>query len=72
MNLGVGDGSVIRNAILDKECRIGRQVVIDNAAQVQTENEDADSKALYFIRDGIVVIPRGAIVPDGTRIPAQK
>jgi glucose-1-phosphate adenylyltransferase len=59
----VGDGSVIEHAILDKDCRIGRNVRIVNRQKLQSgEGEN------YVIRDGIVVIPNSAIVPDGTVI----
>jgi glucose-1-phosphate adenylyltransferase len=59
----VGDGAVIENAILDKDCRVGANVRIVN--QKQTPNEEGKN---YVIRDGIVVIPKGAIVLDGTVI----
>lgn len=57
----VGAGSVIEGAILDKDCRIGRNVQILNRHHV----EEADGPC-YVIRDGIVVIPKGTIVPDNT------
>ena len=66
VDLGIGDNSVIKGAIVDKDCRIGRNVVIDNAADIQNEDHP-----LYHIRDGIVVIPRGTTIPHGTRIPAR-
>jgi glucose-1-phosphate adenylyltransferase len=59
-DLGVGDGSVIQRAILDKDCRIGRNVQIVNRRQVEN-----DEGANYVIRDGIVVIPKAAVVVDG-------
>lgn len=62
-DLGIGDGSVIERAIIDKDCRIGRNVRIVNARGV-TEDEGPN----YVIRDGIVVIPKGVAVPDGTVI----
>jgi glucose-1-phosphate adenylyltransferase len=62
-DLVVGDEAVIERAILDKECRIGRGVHIVNQRGVQ--NDEGDN---YVIRDGIVVIPRGTVVPDGTVI----
>jgi glucose-1-phosphate adenylyltransferase len=62
-NLTVGDHTVIERAILDKECRIGSNVRIVNARGVA--NEEGEN---YVIQDGIVVIPRGAIVPDGSVI----
>jgi glucose-1-phosphate adenylyltransferase len=62
-DLGVGDGSVIERAILDRDCRIGRGVRIVNRRSVQ--NEDGDN---FVIRDGIVVISNGAVLADGTEI----
>jgi glucose-1-phosphate adenylyltransferase len=62
-DLLVGDGAVIERAILDKECRIGKNVQIVNRRGVQDDEGDN-----YVIRDGIVVIPRNAVVPDGTVI----
>jgi glucose-1-phosphate adenylyltransferase len=62
-DLGVGDGSVIVRAVLDKDCRVGRNVRIVN----EQERRDAEGDN-YVIRDGVVVIPRGAVVPDGTVI----
>jgi glucose-1-phosphate adenylyltransferase len=62
-NFGVGDGSVIEQAILDKDCRIGRNVQIVNRRNLKT-----DEGPNYVIRDGIVVIPKASIVPDGTII----
>jgi glucose-1-phosphate adenylyltransferase len=62
-DLGVGDGSVIENAIVDKDARIGSNVQITNRDKVQ--NADGQN---YVIRDGVVVIPRGAAILDGTVI----
>lgn len=62
-NIGVGEGSVIEGAILDKNARIGRNVVIRN----HTGEPDEETKS-YVIRDGIVVIPKGVAIPDGTII----
>jgi glucose-1-phosphate adenylyltransferase len=62
-DVGVGDGSVIERAILDKDCRIGRDVRVVNRAGVP----EADGEN-YAIRDGVVVIPKGAVLPDGTVI----
>jgi glucose-1-phosphate adenylyltransferase len=60
---GIGDGSVLERVILDKNCRIGRNVHIVNRREVQVEEASN-----YVIRDGIVIIPNGAIIPDGTVI----
>ena len=61
--VGIGSDTVIENAIVDKDCRIGRNVRIVNQGRVQeAEGEN------YVIREGIVVIPNDAVVPDGTII----
>jgi glucose-1-phosphate adenylyltransferase len=62
-SFGVGEGSVVERAILDKDCRIGRNVRIINR-----KNAQDDEGKYYVIRDGIVVIPKGTAVPDGTVI----
>jgi glucose-1-phosphate adenylyltransferase len=62
-DIGVGDGAVIRQAILDKDCRIGAGARIVNAQKVQ--EADGDN---YVIRSGIVVIPKGAVVAAGAVI----
>ncbi len=62
-DLGVGDSSIVERAILDRDCRIGANVQIVNRRNLQQTEGDN-----YVIRDGIVVIPNGAIVPDGTVI----
>jgi glucose-1-phosphate adenylyltransferase len=59
----VGDGCVIEGAILDKDCRVGSNVRIVNQGQEQ----DAEGPN-YVIREGVVVIPKGAVVMDGTVI----
>jgi glucose-1-phosphate adenylyltransferase len=59
----VGNGTLIENAILDKDCRVGSNVRIINREKKQ--NADGEN---YVIRDGIVVIPKGAIVLDGAVI----
>jgi glucose-1-phosphate adenylyltransferase len=62
-NLGIGDGTIIENAILDKDARIGANVRILNQEGIQ----DAEGPN-FVIREGIVVIPKGSIVLDGTVI----
>lgn len=61
--LGIGSGSHIENAIIDKNARVGRGVSIRNR-QEQTTFEDGK----VVIREGIVIVPRGAIIPDGYSI----
>lgn len=60
---GVGRDCVIKNAILDKNVRIGNSVWIVNEKKLNFF--DADN---YHIRDGIVVVPKNAFIPDGTVI----
>jgi glucose-1-phosphate adenylyltransferase len=60
---GVGHYCHIEQAILDKDCRIGNNVVIKGGDHLA----DADTPA-YTIRDGIVVVKKGAEIPEGTRI----
>ncbi|MFB8788698.1 MAG: glucose-1-phosphate adenylyltransferase [Potamolinea sp.] len=63
--LGIGADTTIRRAIIDKNARIGRNVKIINKDRV----EDAErEKQGFFIRNGIVVVLKGAVIPDGTVI----
>lgn len=61
--IGIGANTRIENAIIDKNARIGDNVVISPAGK--PENVDHD---LYYVRDGIVIIPKNGIVPHGTVI----
>jgi len=58
--LGIGERCRIENAIVDKDCRIGNDVKIKGGAHL----EDSDH-SLYTVKDGIVVIKKRAIIPDG-------
>ena len=60
-DMGIGDGSVISRAIIDKDCRIGRNVSIGQSGP----RPDSEA-ATHVIRDGIIVIPRGTVIPDGS------
>ncbi len=61
--VGVGSDSIIESAIIDKNARIGRGVRIVNQAKVKEKDGDG-----YFIREGIVVVPKDGILPDGSVI----
>jgi glucose-1-phosphate adenylyltransferase len=61
--IGIGAGCRIENAIIDKNARVGNNVVISPAGK--PENLD---HPLYYIRDGIVVIPKNGMIPHGTVI----
>lgn len=59
--IGIGEGTLIEDAIVDKNARIGREVRITSAAG----RADAEGPG-WVIRDGLVVIPKNAVVADGT------
>jgi len=61
--IGIGKNNRIENAIIDKNARIGDNVAISPAGK--PENLDHE---LYYIRDGIVIVPKNAIIPHGTVI----
>jgi glucose-1-phosphate adenylyltransferase len=61
--IGIGAGSVIERAIIDKNARIGRDVRI--RAEGRKENDDGKG---WYVRDGIVVVPKNGVIPDGTVI----
>jgi glucose-1-phosphate adenylyltransferase len=61
--IGIGANTRIENAIIDKNARIGDNVVISPAGK--PENVD---HPLYYVRDGIVIIPKNGVVPHGTVI----
>ena len=61
--VGIGADSVISNAIVDKNARIGRGVrITDHAGEGERDGDG------FYIRDGIVVIPKDAVIADGTVI----
>lgn len=64
-HIGIGSGTLIRRAIIDKNVRIGRNVRLLNEAGI--ENFDHES-GMYYIRDGITIVPKSSIIPDGTMI----
>ena len=62
-NVGIGANAVIERAIIDKNARIGDGVIIRSH-----EGEPDREEENYVIRDGIVVIPKNAVIPPGTTI----
>ena len=62
-HLGIGNHCTIINAIIDKNVRIGDNVSIINAHNLRERDEET-----YTIRDGIIVVPKGATIPAGTVI----
>jgi glucose-1-phosphate adenylyltransferase len=61
--MGVGHYCHIEHAILDKDCRIGNNVVIKGGEHLPDMETDA-----FCIRDGVVVVKKGGIIPEGSRI----
>ena len=64
ITMGIGDGSVIERAIVDKHCRIGRNVRVVNSRKLETSDETPE----YMIVDGIVCVQRGAVLGDGWKL----
>ena len=62
-SIGIGNHCTIINAIIDKEVRIGDNVSIINAHNLQEKDDEN-----YSIRDGIIVVPKGSWIRSGTVI----
>jgi len=62
--LGIGPGCTITGAIVDKNTRLGEATFIQGRPGCGLDLDEA----LYHVRDGIVVVPRGVVLPPGTRI----
>ena len=63
--LGIGPGTTVRGAIVDKNAYIGKNVQIINKDRVEESNKE---ELGFYIRGGIVVILKNATIPDGTII----
>ncbi len=63
--VGVGEDTIIKRAIIDKNARIGRNVKLLNEAGILDADGDGGS---YFIRDGIILVPKNAIIRDGSTV----
>lgn len=62
--LGLGAGCVVKGAIIDKNARIGDRCVLNNDSGVlHADGND------WYIRDGVIVIPKGAVLEPGTVVP---
>lgn len=61
--LGIGRNSLIERAIIDKNVRIGDSVIIRAKPDVKDFKGD-----MYWVRDGITIIPKGAVIPSGTEL----
>ena len=58
--IGIGDRCYFKNTIVDKNCRIGNDVRINGGQHLPNTDH-----ALYAVKDGIVVLKKGAVLPDG-------
>ncbi len=65
--IGIGDGSLIKGAIIDKNARIGRGVTILPFPR----GTDLDGTN-WYVRDGIVLIPKNAVLANGTYIGPER
>ncbi|WP_375473707.1 glucose-1-phosphate adenylyltransferase [uncultured Nostoc sp.] len=63
--VGIGTDSIIRGAIVDKNASIGHDVKIINKDKVQEADRESQG---FYIRSGIVVVLKNAVIPDGTII----
>ncbi len=62
-NLGIGRNCVIKNSIIDMNVRIG-----DNVQLINRENITEKFEKNYVIRDGIIIVPKGAVIESNTVI----
>lgn len=63
--LGIGRDTHIDNTIVDKNARIGEGCWLSPAGQPESVDHP-----LYYIRDGVLVVPKGGVVPNGFRVGA--
>jgi glucose-1-phosphate adenylyltransferase len=63
--VGIGEGTVVKRAIIDKNARIGKNArLLNEAGVIEADGPDGS----YFIRDSIIIVPKNAVLPDGTTI----
>ena len=60
INIGIGERCFINNTIVDKNCRIGNDVKLNGGNHLSDTNT-----SLYTVKDGIIVVKKGAVLPDG-------
>jgi glucose-1-phosphate adenylyltransferase len=61
--IGIGEGTIIRRAIIDKNARIGAKVrLLNEAGVVEADGPDGS----YYIRDRIIIVPKNGTIADGT------
>ena len=62
-NVGIGRNCLIQNAIIDKNARIGDNSILVNRDRI--DNYDSEN---YYIREGIVIVPKDATIPPETAV----
>ena len=63
--VGIGEGTIIKRAIIDKNARIGKNARLLNEAGVTEADGPGGS---YYIRDSIIIVPKNAVIADGSVI----
>lgn len=63
INIGIGERCFINNTIVDKNCRIGNDVRLNGGSHLEDINTH-----LYTVKDGIIVVKKGVVIPDGFSI----
>jgi glucose-1-phosphate adenylyltransferase len=63
--VGIGEGTIIKHAIIDKNVRIGSNARLLNEAGTSVADGPNGS---YYIRDGIIILPKNAVIADGAVI----
>jgi glucose-1-phosphate adenylyltransferase len=62
--LGIGEGTLLKRCIIDKNVRIGRHVTLENTQGIQHADHDK-----FSIRDGIIVVPKDTVIEDHFTMP---
>jgi glucose-1-phosphate adenylyltransferase len=62
-HVGIGERCQLSYTIVDKNCKIGNDVIIQGGMHLEDTETDT-----YIVRDGVVVIRNGATIPSGTKI----
>lgn len=63
VNIGIGENTIVKNAIIDKNARIGKNCKLLNLKKL--DNFDGKN---YYIREGIIIVPKNSVIEDNTEI----
>ena len=61
-HIGIGQNTIVRRAIIDKNARIGDNVQLINHQNIETADGEG---GCYYIREGIIIVPKNATIADG-------